>query len=60
MYSATWIDGNSGYREQYNGSWKKEKPEPMMKVALKRLNGSQNMSDKYLNEVRFYTILFLF
>ena len=60
VYSATWIDGNSGYREQYNGSWKKEKPEPMMKVALKRLNGSQNMSDKYLNEVRFYTILFLF
>jgi len=58
VYSATWIDGRANYRKQNDGSWKKREPKPM-KVALKRLNGSQNMSDKYLNEVRFYTILFL-
>jgi len=58
VYSATWIDGKARYRKQNDGSWKKQEPEPK-KVALKRLNGSQNMSDKYLNEVRFYTILFL-
>jgi hypothetical protein len=55
VYSATWIDGyDTTYRydKQNDGSWKKEsKP---IKVALKRLNGSQNMTDKYLNEVRFY------
>ena len=58
VYSATWIDGKLKY-EKFDGSWKKKGPKPM-KVALKKLNGSQNMSDKYLNEVRFYTILFLF
>ena len=31
---------------------KKSEPEPM-KVALKSLNGSQNMSAEYLNEVYF-------
>jgi hypothetical protein len=51
VYSATWIDGKSEYNRE-NGSWKKKEPEPT-KVALKRLNGSQNISDKYLNEVRF-------
>ena len=58
VYSVNWIDGKLEYKKE-DGSWKKGEPEPM-KVALKRLNGSQNMSDKYLNEVRFYTILFLF
>src|SRR5438046_6810554 len=43
VYSVTWIDGRSKYYKQRNRSWKKLKPEPM-KVALKRLNGSQNMS----------------
>jgi hypothetical protein len=38
---------------------KKKEPEPM-KVALKRLNGSQNISDKYLNEVRLYIKLVYF
>src|SRR5438034_5365893 len=52
VYSTTWIDGYACYYKQNDESWKK-KSEPMMKVALKRLNGSQNMSDKYLNEVRF-------
>ncbi len=50
VYSATWIDGRTCYEKQDDGSWKKQEPEPK-KVALKRLNGSQNMPDKYLNEV---------
>ena len=52
VYSAKWIDGRSNYIKQDNGSWEKSKPEPM-NVALKRLNGSQNMSAEYLNEVYF-------
>jgi hypothetical protein len=59
VYSATWIDGKSKYNKESDGSWKKRGPEPM-KVALKRLNGSQNISDKYLNEVRFYIKLVYF
>jgi hypothetical protein len=53
VFSATWIDGKSSYYKQSDGSWKKKEPKPM-KIALKRLNGSQNMTEKYLNEVRFY------
>ena len=56
VYSATWIDGYHGYNYRYykkqEGNWKRESEH--VKVALKRLNGSQNMTDKYLNEVRFY------
>ena len=52
VYSAKWIDGQSKYDKQRNGKWKKSKPEPV-NVALKRLNGSQNMSAEYLNEVYF-------
>ena len=56
VYSATWMDGQADYEEQDDGSWKKLDPEPI-KVALKRLNGSQNMSKKYLNEVcTFYFV----
>ena len=53
VYSATWIDGNAKckYYKQ-DGCWKKRESEPI-KVALKRLNGSQNMSAEYLNEVCF-------
>ena len=51
VYSAKWIDGRSNY-ERENGSWEKLEPEPT-DVALKRLNGSQNMSAEYLNEVYF-------
>src|ERR1051325_837552 len=51
VYSATWIDGESTYKLD-DGSWKKSDPKPMT-VALKRLNGSQNMSEVYLNEVYF-------
>ncbi|EXX68448.1 uncharacterized protein OCT59_016039 [Rhizophagus irregularis] len=53
VYSATWIDGISTYSEQSDGSWKKSKVESM-NVALKRLNGSQNMSDNYLNELKIH------
>ncbi|CAG8727707.1 13204_t:CDS:1, partial [Funneliformis mosseae] len=49
VYSATWIDGESNFYKQDDGSWKKFDPKPM-KVALKRLNGSQDMSDNYFSE----------
>ena len=51
VYSAKWIDGQAKYKRK-NGGWKKSEPEPM-NVALKRLNGSQNMPAEYLNEVYF-------
>ena len=57
VYSATWIDGNAKYDKQDDGSWKKREPKPI-KVALKKLNGSQNMSTEYLNEV-YFTHVFL-
>src|SRR5256885_1159895 len=43
VYSAKWIDGRSNYYKQDNGNWEKSEPKPI-NVALKRLNGSQNMS----------------
>ena len=52
VYSATWIDGKAKYDKLNDEGWKKRNPKPM-KVALKRLNGSQNMSAEYLNEVCF-------
>ena len=52
VYSATWIDGKAYYDKQDDRSWKKDEPKPM-EVALKSLNGSQNMSAEYLNEVYF-------
>ena len=57
MYSATWTDGQSVRRQ--GRSWIKLNPKPK-KVALKRLNGSQNMSDEYLNEVYFILSFFIF
>ena len=57
VYSATWIDGKAIYDRQNNGSWIKKEPKPI-KVALKRLNGSQNMSADYLNEVYFTHVFF--
>ena len=52
VYSATWIDGLLWEHlvQQDDGSWKKSEPKPMT-IALKRLNGSQNMTAEYLNEV---------
>ena len=49
VFSATWLYGESYY---HNGSLRFD-AEPI-KVALKRINGSQNMSEKYLNEVSTY------
>jgi len=57
VYTATWIDGPLTYK-RISGSWKKLDPEPK-KVALKRLNGSQNISAKYLNEVLYSIIIFV-
>src|ERR1051325_3658684 len=53
VYSAKWIDGKALYKKQDDGSWKKSAGEPI-KVALKRLNGSQSMSADYLTEVFKY------
>ena len=50
VYSAKWIGGPAEYKKQSNGSWERLEFEPKI-VALKRLNGSQNMSADYLNEV---------
>ncbi|EXX76395.1 kinase-like domain-containing protein [Rhizophagus irregularis DAOM 181602=DAOM 197198] len=47
VYSATWIDGKA----EYDYDWKRKEPQPI-KVALKRLNGSKNMSAEYLNELK--------
>jgi hypothetical protein len=52
VYSATWIDGKTKYEKNHDGSWARIEPQPI-KVALKRLNGSQDMSVEYLNEVCF-------
>jgi hypothetical protein len=54
VYSATWIDGRAQYTKNDDGSWIKEEPYSI-KVALKRLNGSQNMSTNFFNEVYFFT-----
>ncbi|CAB4430527.1 unnamed protein product [Rhizophagus irregularis] len=53
VYSATWINGLVKYDKQDDGSWKKQESESM-EVALKRLNGSQNMSAEYLNELKIH------
>ncbi|EXX77204.1 uncharacterized protein OCT59_004689 [Rhizophagus irregularis] len=51
VYTAIWIDGQAIYKRQDDGNWKKLDPKPI-KVALKRLNGSQNISAEYLNELK--------
>lgn len=55
VYSATWIDGKANYKYEY-GNWKKLDHKPT-KVALKRLNGSHEMSSEYLNKVFYIYIL---
>ncbi|GET50844.1 kinase-like domain-containing protein [Rhizophagus irregularis DAOM 181602=DAOM 197198] len=49
VYFATWIDGPKIHKKY--GIWEKRKSEPI-KVALKRLNGSENISAEYLNEIK--------
>ncbi|RGB30586.1 kinase-like domain-containing protein [Rhizophagus diaphanus] len=57
--SPSLIDGISKYHKNNDGSWKKVSSlKPMIKVALKRLNGSQNMSEKYLNEIKIHWKIF--
>ncbi|CAB4403456.1 unnamed protein product [Rhizophagus irregularis] len=53
VYSATWIGGPKIHKKYYEGleRWEKRRSEPI-KVALKRLNGSENMSAEYLNEIK--------
>ncbi|CAB5329862.1 unnamed protein product [Rhizophagus irregularis] len=51
VYSATWIDGIAKYTKQDDGNWIKKEP-VSKQVALKRLNGSQNMSSDFLNELK--------
>jgi serine/threonine protein kinase len=58
VYSATWIVGKSKYEKLNDGSWKKLESEPI-KVALKKLNGSQNMSAEYLSEVLYIYLCIL-
>ncbi|GES87557.1 kinase-like domain-containing protein [Rhizophagus clarus] len=58
VYSATWIDGAAKYTKQDDGSWVKIRPKSI-KVALKRLNESQNMSSDYLNELKIYWNLYI-
>jgi hypothetical protein len=50
VYSATWMDGKSSYKERNDGTWEKLSSEPV-KIALKKLNGSQNISADYLSKV---------
>ncbi|CAB4443323.1 unnamed protein product [Rhizophagus irregularis] len=57
VYSATWIDGKAKYKRQNDESWKKEEPKPI-KVALKKLNDSQNISANYLNEIKILWIIY--
>jgi hypothetical protein len=56
VYSATWIDGCAKYTKNDDGIWIKEELDSI-KVALKRLNGSQNMSANFLNEVYFFACI---
>ncbi|GES72879.1 kinase-like domain-containing protein [Rhizophagus clarus] len=58
VYSATWIDGKSKYERRGDGSWKKLETKSI-KVALKKLNGSQNISVKYLNELKIHWDIYL-
>jgi hypothetical protein len=58
VYSAKWINGQALYENQDDGSWKKLEPGSII-VALKKLNGSQNISADYLNEV-FYIISYVY
>ncbi|CAB5321391.1 unnamed protein product [Rhizophagus irregularis] len=58
VYSAIWIDGKAKYIKQDDGSWKKKEPEPK-KIALKKLNESQNISADYLNEIKIFWNFYL-
>ena len=52
IYHATWIDG-----EKYIDKQSKERIIKDRDVALKKLHNSQNVSDKFLNEVNKFIII---
>jgi hypothetical protein len=56
VYSAIWMDGKSSYKNRNDGSWERLNNEPI-KVALKKLNGSQKMSNNYLNKVLYILLM---
>ncbi|UZO13214.1 uncharacterized protein OCT59_004718 [Rhizophagus irregularis] len=53
VYSATWVDCETKYERQDDRIWKKKESSPM-KVALKKLNDSQNISVEDLNELQIH------
>ncbi|UZN98885.1 uncharacterized protein OCT59_000170 [Rhizophagus irregularis] len=53
VYSAIWKDGPLKIDYRYDGKLKRI---PNKKVALKCLNNSQNINNKFLNEVKEYSI----
>jgi len=48
IYSAIWLEGPRWIYDKDAEQWTRNGP---IKVALKRLNNSQNMSEEYLNQV---------
>ncbi|GES74455.1 kinase-like domain-containing protein [Rhizophagus clarus] len=57
VYSATWIDSKSNYYINDDGNYKKMEAKRKA-VALRKLNESQNMPEKYLNELKIHWNLF--
>jgi hypothetical protein len=49
IYSAVWMEGPRWVWDEDAEKWTRNGP---MKVALKRLNNSQNISDEYFKQVR--------
>ena len=45
--------GEGGFAKVYSATWINGLDSKSIKVALKKLNGSQNMSAEYINEVHF-------
>ncbi|GES73054.1 kinase-like domain-containing protein [Rhizophagus clarus] len=58
VYSAIWINGKSSYKVRNYGIWEKLVSQPT-KVALKKLNGSQNISVDYLDKIKLHWNLYL-
>ncbi len=52
IYSAIWVEGPRWIWDEDAEQWIRNGP---IKVALKRLNNSQNMSEEYLKQVSYNT-----
>ena len=50
--------GEGGFAKVYSATWINGLGSKSIKVALKKLNGSQEMSSEYLNEVQYMIIYF--